>query len=117
MIASIQYIQHMQDMYKNTPRRKYPCSNQIVRNIIWVSAFDDIVKNYLVSRGAKCLCKSYTSPIYEIDGEQWIVIRASNNARGYRSYKSIIDSRIDIKQLYVIVNPSCNLYCCDVSYF
>lgn len=119
MTLQERYILNYIQKFNNQSGQNYPCSNQIVRNIIWVYHFDQIVEDYLKSHNAIKAPRynKYNRNYWIIDGEEWSVVRASNHARGYRAYKAIIDIRIPMDILQTIVIPCCNLYCCQMAYF
>lgn len=48
--------------------------------------------------------------IYFSDGEEWIVVRPNDGARGYRWRKAWVDVKVSIEQLQNIILPYGELY-------
>ena len=44
---SPEFMGHIKEKYNNQKGQNYPCSNQIVRNIIFAYSLDDVVLDYL----------------------------------------------------------------------
>lgn len=93
--------------YKDKEGKKTPCGNQIVTNILWIKTWDDKIKKFL---GTSASRTEYGKYVY-IDNECYRIIVASDYARGYRSYKAIIDRRINDELMQTVVLPSMELYC------
>lgn len=93
--------------YNNRPGKRYSGGNQVVAKIIWIKEFDEKVKKYLESISAEWCDRNKV----QINGEFYRVLKASDHARGYRSYEAIIDDRIDDEIMRTIVMPTMDLYC------
>lgn len=116
---------YLQEMIKediaHQKGQNYPCSNQIVSNMIVlrdssrIETFEQAYPHFICYRRTKLLsnCK-YFDPYTETI---WKVITLSDSARGYRYYRAIIDSTIDDDLMYLIAIPSMDGYCCKVEFF
>ena len=101
--------------------RKYPISNQIVKNILWLDQPDDRFFNFIKERSTSDFLKkrknTYDGAEIEIDGIIYIIKKTYEHSRGYRSYRAIIDSHISEDAFRTLVYPSMGLYCCQVEFF
>ena len=80
---------------------------------MWIKAWDDEIKKFL---GTNVSRTEYGKYVY-IDNECYRIVVASDYARGYRSYKAIIDRRISDELMKTVVIPSMDLYCKYVEMF
>ena len=94
--------------------KRYGCSNQIVTNIIWIYEYDEYVENFLRNMCAEMIINK---KLVKIRGEEYRIIKAKDNARGFRTYKGYIDKRIEDESMQVIVMPTMSLYCKEVKIF
>ena len=93
--------------YNNREGKKTSGGNQVVTNILWIKAWDDEIKDFLGTESSRT---EYGRFVY-IDNECYRIIVASDGARGFRSYKAVIDRRISDDLMQTIVLPSMDLYC------
>ena len=94
--------------------QRYSGGNQIVSNIIWISEYDEYVENFLNNICAKMIINKR---LVKIGGENYRIIRAKDNARGFRTYRGYIDGRIEDEVVERIIMPSMSLYCKEVKIF
>lgn len=100
--------------------RPYPCSNQIVKKSIIlrdssrIAAFEQAYPHFVCYRRTRGWDTRYINPRTE---ELWQVIIASENCRGYRHYKAIINSAIDEDIFNIVIAPCMSGYCCNVEFF
>lgn len=113
--------EHIKETIAHQRGQDYPCSNQIVGNIIVlqdssrIEAFEQAYPHFICYRRAKDpRGRKYFDSITETI---WQVIILSDNARGYRYYRAIIDSTIDDDVMRRIVIPCIVTYCCKVEFF
>ena len=55
--------------------------------------------------------------LVKIGGENYRIVRAKDNARGFRTYRGYIDGRIEDEVVERIIMPSMSLYCKEVKIF
>lgn len=106
---------------KKQKGQDHPCSNQIVKKVILlrdssrIAAFEQAYPHFVCYRRNIYNENRYIDPKTE---ELWITKPLSENLRGYRFYKVIIDSTIDnVDLLHNIVFGCMSHYCCDVEFF
>ncbi len=115
----------LQELIKETiahqKGQKYPCSNQVVCNMIIlrdssrIDAFEQAYPHFICYRYAKDVRnRKYFDPYTET---KWQVVTLTEHARGYRYYRAIIDSTIDDGIMHLIAMPQMALYCCKVDFF
>ena len=100
------------------------CSNQVVKCIIYSNNVDVAIKKLLeiekekidddINVTKRCISRKRPWIRQEIqfsDGEEWIVVRPNDNARGYRWRKAWIDaSNVSVSDLEIRILPYGNLY-------
>ena len=94
--------------------KRYSGGNQIVSNIIWISEYDEYVENFLNHMCAKMIINKR---LVKICGENYRIVKAKDNARGFRTYRGYIDRRIEDEVIETIIMPSMSLYCKEVKIF
>lgn len=100
------------------PGCPYPCSNQIVSNIIVCYKNDEYLQNFLdMQRAAIIRTENKKPKIVNIDNSHWTIVRCSDSARGYRSYRIWIDTRLELEENRAFLAHMMNHYCCEVNFF
>lgn len=101
--------------------QSYPCSNQIVNRVIVlkdvsrIAAFEQAYPNFICYRHSK---NGFDNRYIDCRTEElWRMIIASENQRGQRYYKAIIDTTIDKDRFDAIITPSMAHYTCEVDFF
>lgn len=101
--------------------QSYPCSNQIVNNVIVlndtsrIAVFEQAYPNFICYRHNK---NGFDNRYIDCHTEElWRMIIANENHRGQRYYKAIIDATIDKDRFDTIIAPSMALYTCEVDFF
>ena len=111
-------MKYIEDYYSGQDGLKYPCSNQVVRNIIFVYSFDDYVKTYMLKNKFQ-LVRTPNSNLglyKDHEGNLWEMIKANPSCKGKRCYRAIIDQRIDEKVIEQVIMPMLYNYCCGVKF-
>lgn len=104
--------------YNNQSGQSFPCSNQIVTNIIICLYNDEYVQNFLDSKSAIVVHTRNKKPYNVIiNGLEWKIINCADWARGYRAYRIYIDGRLDWQEARPFLGHMMNLYCCEVDIF
>jgi hypothetical protein len=95
------------------------CSNQVVKCVIYTNDAEAGVKKLLeietekntngIKTTRKIICENYSEIDFD-DEEEWIVLKASDTARGYRWRKAWVDIDTSIRVLERIIKPSGMLY-------
>lgn len=113
--------EHIKERIAHQKGREYPCSNQVVCNMIilrnsdHIEAFERAYPHFICYRRTKDVRgRRYFDPYTET---KWQVITLSENTRGYRYYRAIIDSTIDDGLMHLIAMPQMSGYCCKVDFF
>ncbi len=113
--------ERIKEMVASQKGQNYPCSNQIVGNIIVlrdssrIEAFEQAFPRFICYRRSKVpQGNKYFDPCTETI---WQTIIVSDSARGYRYYRAIVDSTIDDDAMRCIAMPSMATYCCKVEFF
>lgn len=113
--------EHIKEWVSKQEGRPYPCGNQVVKNTIIlrdssrIDAFEQAYPHFVCYRRTKgCWDTRYIDSRTE---ELWRVIVSSENFKGYRHYKTIIDSTIDEELFNVAISPCMIGYCCSVEFF
>lgn len=114
---SPEFIGHIKEKYNNQKGQNYPCSNQIVRNIIFAYSLDDVVLDYLQKNNAHIVRNSKDRIEAVIKDERWVVLPLKDSIRGYRAYKARIDIRLMEEWVKTTILPMLGLYCCEVDFF
>lgn len=113
-----EYLEYYKKFYEKQKGQEYPCSNQTVRKILYCLKEDEKVLNYIKSLGGVYNKRSYDRSTFVLpNGEEYIILKPSNNTRGYRAYKTIIDDRLPIENIQCFVLPYCSFYCCSLEIF
>ena len=95
----------------------YPCSNQIVSNIIVCEKNDEYLQDFLDAQLAIVIRTVNKKPkIVNINGCRWTIVNCSDSARGYRAYRIWIDTRLDCEN-HVFLRHMMSHYCCEVNFF
>ena len=50
---------------------------------------------------------------YTYEDEEWVWVRPSMAARGYRAHKAYVDAKCTYQEVYENIKPYCDLYCKD----
>ena len=108
-------IKYLVDKYDGTLEgKRYGGGNQVVSNIIWISEYDEYVENFLNHMCAKMIVNKR---LVKMCGENYRIIKAKDNARGFRTYQGYIDRRIEDEIIERTILPSMSLYCKEVKVF
>jgi len=93
-------------------------NNNTRSNILYVLRPDSYLEEYLSSEQANWVKKSWSDSIVYIPryDKEYRIIRASENARGYKPKHVIIDSRIPLSLIRNVVEPGL-MVCASCHYF
>jgi len=72
-----------------------------------------------IACSAECTKKDFGRGYAKIvvGDEEWMWVRPSDIAKGYRAHKAWIDEQCTIEQLNNIILPICSMYCEEMKYF
>ena len=105
-------LEYYVKLFNNQPGKPTPCSNQIVTCAI---VTHDREKAFQVMNEKNATIKkvSYNYIEWELNNERWIWRHWSENHRGYRFYKVIVDPNIS-EDLFRFVVVKSSFYCCSM---
>lgn len=106
-------LEHYVECFNGQKGRAYPCSNQIVVCAI-ITIDKDKALSIMEERGAVIKWHNYNGVEWELNNEKWIWRNWSENCRGYRFYKIIVDENVDENVFRYLVLPYCAGYCCSL---
>lgn len=111
--VSKERLLHHAEYFNKQEGQRYPCSNQIVCCGV-VTRDREKALRIMAEKGATLLITSRHRLIWELNSERWIWQFWSENSRGYRFYKIMIDDTITNKLFDYVIRPCCHLYCCSM---
>lgn len=113
--------QRIKEYVSKQTGQSYPISNQVVTKAIVlknpnrIAIFEQTHPNFVCYRRSK---SGYDNRYIDSRTEElWRVVIASNNHRGIRYYKAIIDAGIDKEVFNTRIAPCLAHYACEVNFF
>lgn len=104
-----EYLEHYKNYFNTQEGCCYPCSNQTV--VCAIITHDEKLARRTMKKDP---CRIFYNRLeWYIDDEHWIWFKGmTNNCRGYRFYKVIIDKNLDKEEIEQVI-ALCSFYCCS----
>lgn len=113
-LEKLRYLEYYAYRINKQKGCSYPVSNQAVICSV-VSKSQKKAATIMQRVGATPVRFGKGGPYeWELNGERWIWLNASNSCRGYRLYKCYLDAMIDLEAVQQIVLPALTHYCCEL---
>ena len=113
-LEKLRYLEHYAYRINKQKGCSHPVSNQAVICGV-VSKSQRKAATIMQRVGATPIRSGKGGPYeWELDGERWIWLNASNACRGDRLYKCYLDAMLDLEAIQQIVWPALVYYCCEL---